>query len=47
MMEKEPGSISILEFDEDVLEAKLEAMETNRGTGSKTESDKGQAKSPI
>ena len=47
MMEKEPGSISISYFEEDVLEANFEAMETNRGTGSKTESNKGQDKSPI
>ena len=46
-LEKYRGSIAILDFGEDAIEAQCEELLSERGTGLKTESDKGQDKSSI
>ena len=46
-LEKYRGSIAILDSGEDAIEAQCEEMLSYRGTGLKTESNKGQGKSSI
>ena len=46
-LEKYRGSIAILDFGEDAIEAQCEELSSDRGTGLKTESNKGQDKSSI
>ena len=40
LMVKDKGNITITDVDEDALEAQCTAIEANRCTGSKTDSDK-------